>query len=242
MQTETEKWPRLVKRGGVAVKIYRIKNRGRTAYQVAHWIAGKRILKNFAKFNEAHSHADEQATLLNTGHVAVARMHENDREAFVAASALLKPLGIPLLDAVKGYIAALKALPDGASLLDAAKDYAKRHPALVQSKAVPEVVSEFFTAKTQDGASPVYLRTLRYHLNPLAKHFKMPIANVTSQDLDKFLRSLGHTPRTRRNAAVSITTLFRFARGLGYLPKNAPTEAENVMVGEIRRCANIARN
>ncbi len=228
MQEAAEKWPRIVKRGGAEVKIYRINNRGRTAYQVAHWVAGKRCLKNFARFVAAKAHADEQASLLNAGHIGVVRMDENDREAFVTALRLLKPVGVPLLDAVKSYVAAVGALNGNGSLLDAAKEFVLRHPTAVKSKPLPEIVDEFFAAKAQDGASPVYLRTMRYHLNPLRERFKTPIINVTVADLEGWLRSLGHSARTRRNAAVTLTTLFRFARGLGYLPKNAPTEAENV--------------
>ena len=81
--------------------------------------------------------------------VGVARMHDTDREAFVAASAILKPLGVPLLDAVKGYAAATQALRGNGSLLDAAKEYAKRHPTAVKSKPLPDVADEFCGTKSR---------------------------------------------------------------------------------------------
>ena len=71
-------------------------------------------------------------------------------------------------------------------------------------------------------------------LNPLKERFRVPIQSVATGDLDAWLRNLGHTARTRRNALVSLTTLFRFARGLGYLPKNVPTEAESVTRPKVR--------
>ena len=228
MQETAEKWPRVVKRGGAEVKIYKISNRGRVAYQVAWWTAGKRCLKNFARFTPAKTHADEQASLLSAGHVGVARMHDTDREAFIAAATILKPLGVPLLDAVKGYAAATQALRGHGSLLDAAKEYTKRHPSAVKSKPLPDVADEFLRDKEQDGASPVYLRALRYHLNPLRERFKTPIANISTADLNDWLRSLGHSPRTRKNAATTIGTLFAYARDNGHLPKNVPTEAEGI--------------
>jgi integrase len=232
--TKEDQWPRVIKRGGSEVKIYRIKNRNRTAYQVAHWLAGKRLLKNFAKFAAARAYADEQATLLNSGHHAVARMHENDREAFVTALRILKPLRVPLLDAVKSYAAAVSAMGAKGSLLDAAHEFSRRHPTKGPRRTVSAVVDEFYAAKKQDGVSAVYLRTLRYHLNPLKERFRRPIGSVTASDLDAWLRGLGRTARTRRNALVSLTTLFRFARGLGYLPKNIPTEAEGVARPKVR--------
>lgn len=228
MQPKLEEWPRIVKRGGSEVKIYRTKNRGKTAYQCAYWIAGKRILKNFAKFTKAYSHADEQATLLNSGRLAVAMMHDHDRQALVAIKRILDPLGIPPVEAVKSFAAAFKAMDGKGALLDAAKEYALRHAEPGARKTVSEVIDEFLAAKKQDGMSDVYLRTLRYHLKPLRERFRTSIRSVTAGDLDAWLRGMGHTVRTRKNALVSLTTLFRFARGLGYLPKNVPTEAESV--------------
>jgi len=90
------------------------------------------------------------------------------------------------------------------------------------------VIDEFLDAKRQNGAAEAYLRTLRYHLNPFRERFRTGIGNVTTADLDTWLRALGHSNRTRKNVLVSLVTLFRFARGLGYLPKNIPTEAEGV--------------
>ena len=122
----------------------------------------------------------------------------------------------------------MKALPAGASLLAAVQDYAHRHPTIAKSKPLPEVAEEFLRDKEQDGASPVYLRALRYHLNPLRERFKTPIGNVTTAELNDWLRSLGHSPRTRKNAATTIGTLFGYARDNGHLPKNVPTEAEGI--------------
>ena len=119
-------------------------------------------------------------------------------------------------------------MPDDASLLEAAKEYAARHPHDVPRKSVAEVVDEFIASKLQDGASHHYLRTLRYHLSPLKERFQTSIADVTAPYLDAWLRGMGGTSRTRKNALLSCTTLFRFAQGLGYLPKDIPTEAQGV--------------
>ena len=59
MQETTETWPRKITRSGVSAKIYRIKNRGRTAYQVARYIGNRRLLNNFVRYNDARAYADD---------------------------------------------------------------------------------------------------------------------------------------------------------------------------------------
>jgi len=224
--------PLEIRKGNTLLKIYQ----GATVkagvsydlFTLAFYEGGKRMRKTFGALDDAKTEAGKVAERLEQGERDVLRLTNSDQQSYALASRELKPLDIPLLDAVRQYSAAMKALPAGASLLEAAREYATRHPTVSKSKPLPEVVDEFFKAKEQDGASPVYLRTMRYHLNPLKARFVTPIADITAGDLEGWLRSLGHSARTRSNAAVTLTTLFRFARGLGYLPKNAPTEAEHV--------------
>ncbi len=226
------------------MKIYRISNRGRTAYQVASWHAGKRHLKNFARFSDALSHANEQATLLSAGQFGVARMNENDRDAFVAAAGILKPLGVPLLDAVKSYVAAAAALPAGASLLAAAQFYASRHSAQITRKLVSDVVTEFLAVKKADGSSEYYLQPLRSMLAPneagkkqrnsFAAAFPTYIDGVTTAHLDAWLRARDVGTRRRRNMTLTLRTVFNFASGMGYLPKNQPTEADGLQLPKKR--------
>lgn len=243
MQQKTETWPRKITRAGATVKIYRITNRGRTGYQCAYYIGNRRCLKNFTQYPEARTHAEEQAALLSGGHLAVAQMRSHDREAFAAAMRILKPLDVPLLDAVRGYAAAAKALPAGASMLAAAKDYAQRHPENAPKKTVAEVIAEFLAAKTQDKASYRYIKTLTSKLAPNADTdgerakkkrksfgdaFRCDIGSVTTSDMDAWIRARGVGPRTRRNFVLTLRTLFNFAKGQGYLPKAMPTEADSL--------------
>lgn len=238
---DLEGWPRKVTRAGVTVKIYRITNRGRIAYQTAHYIGPRRCLKNFAAYADAKAHAEEQAALLMQGRLDVARMRDTDRESYVAATRLLQPLDVPLLDAVREYIAARKALPSGVSMQDAAKDYAKRHPANAPRKTVAEVVAEFLAAKAQDKKSYRYIKTLTTTLAPNADGdtvskkrrsfgdaFRCCIADVQTSPMEQWLRGRDVAPRTRRNLVLMLRTLFNFAKGQGYLPKGLPTEADTL--------------
>ena len=224
--------PIFVRNGNVTLKIYQ----GTSAkngvdyplFTLCYYEGGARKRRAFGSLDDAKTEAGKVADRLNQGERDVLKLTNSDQQSYVIASRELKPLGVPMLDAVRQYIAAAKALPTGASLLAAASEYALRHPAMVKSKPLPDVVEDFLRDKEQDGVSPVYLRALKYHLTPLKERFKTPIVNVTTAELDAWLRSLGHSPRTRKNAAVTIGTLFTYARDKGHLPKNTPTEAQGV--------------
>jgi len=230
MQNADEKWPHIVKRGGAEVKIYRISNRGRVAYQVAWWIAGKRQLKNFARFIPANTHANEQASLLSAGQLGVARMHESDREAFVAATALLKPLGVPLLDAVRSFVAATQALRGLCSVPDAAKDYAARQKNSGPRKSVSEVVEELLAIrekKREQGRTSIRdVQTLRAHLRRFAAALHMPIQSVQVRDVNAWLRANSRAAKTFNNMRTSLVRLFNFARDQGYIPQSERTAAD----------------
>jgi len=227
-----------VTQGNTTVHIYRslysTKGTKYEQFTVSYREAGKRIRKTFHRHEEARSEAEKIANRLEQGHRQALKLTNADAELFTLATREVARSGVPLLEAVRQFNAALDALPQGGSLLEAAREYAQRHNNQRVSKSVSEVVDEFLESKRQDGAAPVYLRTLRYHLNPLRERFRTAINNVTSTDIDTWLRTLGHTNRTRKNALVSLTTLFRFARVRGYLPKNVPTEAEGVARPKIK--------
>ena len=67
--------------------------------------------------------AKEQLELLCLYKLGLAEMHESDRNAFLVASDLLRPLGIGLVAAVKDYVAAAKVMGERGSLTLAAKEF-----------------------------------------------------------------------------------------------------------------------
>ena len=202
-----------VKKGNTRLPIYSgtIEKEGKTypLFTVSYYEGGQRKRKTFGDLEKAKTEAGKIAALLEQGRTDVLRLSNFDQESYSIARRELAPTGVPLLDAVRQYVEAIKALPPDASLLAAVTEYARRHDSNAPRKSVPEVVTEFFKSKEQYGASAVYRRTLRYHLNPLSERFHTFISLVTTADLEDWLRGRGHTPRTRKNGAVSLTTLFR---------------------------------
>lgn len=226
MKAAAERTPIVVKAGNAAVKIYRGKSRGYDLFTVVHYIGGSRKRETFGSLADAKERAQEVARAIINGRTAVLELTNADREGYVAAAELLRPLGIPLHSAVEEYVAARSHL-DGESLLSAAKEHARRRRH-VTDKRVPEIVEELLAAKQRDGLSVRYVQTLRSHLNRFALGFRTNIGSIAARFIEEWLVGQKIGSRARNNIRMSIITLFHFARSRGYLPKGQPTEAEEV--------------
>ena len=151
--------PVFVRKGNVRLKIYQgasVKNGvSYPLFTLCFYEGGTRQRRAFGSLDDAKTEAEKIAQRLDQGERDVLKLTNSDQQSYAVAARELKPLAVPLLDAVRQYIAATKALPTGASLLAAASEYANRHPTLLRSKALPEVVEDFMRDKAQDGVSAV---------------------------------------------------------------------------------------
>jgi integrase len=224
-----------VKSGSVAVKIYSGESRGNPLYTVAYYHAGKRIRKVFSDLTAARKEAQAKAQLLQTGELQALTLTNKDKAAYVAALESLRPTGKQLEIAAAEYADAVKSLNESGTLADAVRFYLRHHPKRVPHRLVTDLVSEMIEAKRSDGASPLYLKDLRLRLAQFAIRFNGFISNVTSAEIDDWLRSLPVGARTRNNLRNSLVTLFRFAKSRGYLPKDRLTEADGLARAKERR-------
>jgi integrase len=77
---------------------------------------------------------------------------------------------------------------------------------------VAELVAELLEAKRKDGRSEIYLRDLRNMLAIFSRDFgDRPIAGITVEELDNWLRALPGSPKTRTNFRANLSVLFGFA-------------------------------
>ena len=226
MKPRSDRKPILVKAGSATVKIYRGKSRGYDLFTVVHYAGGSRKRETFGDLADAKERARQVAHAIVNGRAAVLELTNADREGYVSALELLRPLGIPLHSAVEEYVAARSHL-DGESLLSAVKEHSRRRHHVVD-KRVPEIVEELLAAKQRDGLSDRYIQTLRSHLNRFASAFKTKIGSVAGRFIEEWLVAQKIGARARNNIRMSIITLFHFARSRGYLPKGQPTEADEV--------------
>src|SRR5262245_28201424 len=86
---------------------------------------------------------------------------------------------------------------------------------------VAQLASEVVEAKRRDGRSEVYLRDLRYRLSKFAQDFgQRPIAGITVDELDNWLRALPYSPQSRTNYRTIIGLLFSYAESRGIIERN----------------------
>ena len=218
-----------IKKGSALVKIYPTSNRGKPLFMVTWFVAGKRHRRNFADESAARKEATLVATKLNAGETQVLMLTSSDRESYLGAKRLLAPLGVPLLDAIRDYVAARTILKDEA-LLPAVRFYRDHAHRKLTRRSVDEVLQEFLTIRGADGASVRYLQDVRSRLGRFAKAFHTDIADVETGQMDEWLRSLQVAARSRKNFRILLVALFHFARDRGYLANDVKTAADGLPV------------
>jgi integrase len=124
-------------------------------------------------------------------------------------------LGAAHLDARKraDALAALDLLPSGVSLVDAARFYNHHHQGIRESKPVKDVLAELLRAKKQDGLSRRYLDDLRQRLGRFSAEFgELAIAELSSSQIDRWLRKLPGGALNRNTFGLRLNVLFAFAK------------------------------
>ena len=140
--------------------------------------------------------------------IAGVSFNERHRAEYLECAELLQPFGATIREAVKFYIPHLQAMKC--------------------SCTAAQLVDELLKVKEADGASRRYLSDLRSRLNQFSEIFDgKPIAEITSTEIDEWLRSLSDkktgkrlSPITRNNFRRLLIVAFNFARGRNYCADN----------------------
>jgi integrase len=112
------------------------------------------------------------------------------------------------------FIKVRKTLADyGKTINDAAAFYVdhlervRRH-----GVTVAQLANEVLDAKRRDGRAPMYLADLRKRLTRFCQDFgDRPIASITVEELDDWLRALPLSPKSRANYRANVGVLFSYA-------------------------------
>src|SRR5262245_60861799 len=198
----------------IKVRSYSDSNRPHLKFVVGYREAGKRKRTFFETKEQAESFAAFKNAELKRNGVEHAEFPTALRVMAQNAVEQLKPFKKTLADAVKHYVAYLKASE--------------------RSCTAEQLVRELLKAKEGDGAGERHLRDIRYRLNAFAKKFDgQPVATITSKEIDNWLRSLRVAPLTRNHYRALVVLAFNFAVRCGYAVSNPATGAAKAkVVGE----------
>src|SRR5882762_9894448 len=122
-------------------------------------------------------------------------------------------IGLPQHE-VSDFIRASKTLAEyGKTITDATAFYVDHLERVRRCKTtVAQLVAELIEAKRKDGRSEIYLRDLRNLLAIFSRDFAdRPIAGITVEELDNWLRALPGSPKTRTNFRTNVGVLFSYA-------------------------------
>ena len=215
----------VVRKSGVTVRVFKAARKGISSYLVAYYLAGKRHRETFrGTLDDAKARAEEVANQIGSQRAGNGVLPMADVQAYLAATEALKPLGVSLPAAVAEYIAARQRIGNR-PLADAVDQYARQACLDLPPKSLAEVAQEMLTAKKKDGVSLRYLQELRRVLEPVCGALTKPVAETTPADVDDYLRALTVGSRSRKNVRDALVTLFEFAKGRNYLPRDRETAA-----------------
>jgi site-specific recombinase XerD len=210
-----------VKFGSAAILVYRTASGGRVRFTVSWYREGRRMRQVFGTLEEAKKEALFVARRIQLGMPHLTDLNPHDREAYLAARTLADEAGLPLVAAVEDYLRA-RQIAGSESLAAMAAEYSKHFGNLTRRATVPEVVAQLIASKTQDGSSARHLAQIRSMLTRFAAAHPGVIPDVTSSDIDAWLRSLEVSPSSRNSMLVHVNLLFSYALEQNSLPAGRP--------------------
>ena len=233
MKPKKAEFPKVISEAGVSATIYRRdkerSGRSYVEFVLAYSEAGKRVMRYFADYDEADKEARLAIAKIASGQAAALELTGADRDAYLLARQEVSPTGRTLLEVAKEYKGAVEKLNGMATLAEAAEFYA-RYFADVQDGTVREIVVQLLAEKAQDGRSAAHLKDLTTRLKVVFcdAFGSCQIKDIRHDQLEAWLRKLDVSARSRVNYLNAIRLLFRFARNKRYLPKDRPTEADDL--------------
>jgi integrase len=229
------------------------------SYIVEHYEGNKRVRERRRNYKEALTRANEIKTKLLNQDVESLRLTGHDRRTFLAVVENLRVCGVSAEHATKEYADAFKELaPLNLKVLEAVQTFVKsvhrlngtpletaiafyeRHGRkILTARKVPEIIAELVKAKEEDHKGAYHVRDLETRLGRFAEAFPGNILDITSNQIDVWLRSLRSRSKnqkddqiieivgkTRNNYRNAVVQLFNFAKDKNYLPNDLPTAAK----------------
>ena len=179
-----------MKRPSLAVRRYRHSSTHPYYLDLRAFNQGRKFFKTKA---EAEAERMRQITLRERGGREAIGLPLNELAAIVRARSALAKHGKSINDAAGFYL-----------------DHLERIRRC--NITVAQLAAEVLAAKQKDGFGALYLADLRKRLNRFARDFgTRPIAAITVEELDDWLRNLECAPKTHANFRANIGVLFSYA-------------------------------
>jgi integrase len=209
-----------ISNGKQTVKLYCSVNRGKAMYQLAYYMGGRRVQKNFADKAEAKRVARQILGGLTNDAEAVEAMATPELESLVAARRVLAP-NYALHLAVEEHAQAISRLGK-ASLREAVEFFLRHNRADMPRLPLSEISEQFGASREQSGLSPHYIFLCRKFTRQLAEAFPgLCLSDLTTAALDKWLGGLKLGATTKNDMRRVLGTCGNWAERHGHLLKGS---------------------
>ena len=213
--------------GPARVKIYTMNRKdGYPEFTMAWKEAGRRKTRSFASMEEARMIAQQTSVRLANGWNAADEATRRDIDLLRHCEQVAREHGVGLAAAMDEWASARKAAGE-IPLSDAVRFYQANRKDLLIQRTLAQVAEEFIESRRANGSSEIHVRNCRDYLGRLTGQVKANIADVTTADLNEFLRNqktLG--PVSRNSLRGTIVSMFRFAKRQNYLHPDRDTVAD----------------
>ena len=218
-----------VGREDAEIKIYTLRNpNGYVSYQASWYEMGRRQTKTFGDSDDAKLFAQQKAVALANGLVEITQATLRDVEILKDCESRVSKMGCSLPSAIEEWLSAREALGP-VSLAESVQFYQRHHTGITRI-TISEAIELFLAAKKDAQVSSIYLRVFRCQMKKFGEQFgPLQLADLSTQELDRFLRSQTCGPVTKNNTRRNIVTLFTWSRDQGYLQQDKKTVAERCM-------------
>jgi integrase len=213
--------------GGVRFQLYPLERKKGAATLICYQIGSKRERETFkGDLAAAQKHCKSVLCRKVTSGEAAIHQTPLDNRVWTVSKEIAAQIGRPADAIIRDHAEAVRLLAGRATVLEAVRDYCRRQHAGYPSVPVSQVVEELLAALTAKRRAESTVKSLRIPLRAFAAHFSMPIADVQTSEIERWLQLYPqHAPRTLNNWSAAVTRLFNFAKGR-YLPVDLRTAAD----------------
>jgi integrase len=209
----------VIANGKQTIKLYQSSNRGKPIFQLAYYLGGRRVLRNFADKSQAKRTANGLLGGTAEDSALVDNLATPELESLVAAKKVLA-LGYALHVAVEEHAQAVNRLGK-ASLREAVDYFLAHHCADVPRLMLSDAAELFAASRRQSGLSDHYVGQCKKTVSDLATAFPgKAVTDLRTSDLDTWLGDLPLAPKTKNGMRTIVVAFGNWAENR-YLPKGA---------------------
>lgn len=202
-----------------------------SSYRIRYTIDGQRVTKTAATLKEARKEASAIIAQLKAKGGAVATYSPAEVAVIELAIETCTKAGVKLSKAVMEYAEAIQHLPAGVSLVEAVRQFkvlkAKQEYDPINIREVIKLFLQELKERNESGSiSALHYGNRKRWLKRVADYFNAPIGDISSTDIEGFLRGLKGGPMTRNHHRSAVVGLFRYAQRKKFISREGRTEAD----------------